>query len=144
MAAFRARPGDSALSRMMLCLLALLSSPFATDQNASSSEAPLVSAEGTPSWVYPQRREADGYSILIHAPQVRSWPEFARMEAQAAVERERMLAEAKGKERAARAVASLQGVTTVTALHLREVAPSALRHRLRRPGHAGHGWRRRR
>jgi hypothetical protein len=71
---------------MMLCLLALLSSPFATDQNASSSEAPLVSAEGTPSWVYPQRREADGYSILIHAPQVRSWPEFARMEAQAAVE----------------------------------------------------------
>jgi magnesium chelatase subunit I len=34
--------------------------------------------------------------------------------------------------RAARAVASLGGKTTVTALHLREVAPASLRHRLRR------------
>mgnify|MGYP001028545405 CR=1 FL=1 len=34
--------------------------------------------------------------------------------------------------RAARAVASLDGKTTVTAVHLREVAPAALRHRLRR------------
>ncbi len=34
--------------------------------------------------------------------------------------------------RAARAVASLNGKTTVTTTHLREVAPAALRHRLRR------------
>jgi magnesium chelatase subunit I len=34
--------------------------------------------------------------------------------------------------RAARAVAALEGERAVTATHLREVAPSALRHRLRR------------
>jgi magnesium chelatase subunit I len=34
--------------------------------------------------------------------------------------------------RAARAVASLDGETRVTPAHLRQVAPSALRHRLRR------------
>ncbi len=34
--------------------------------------------------------------------------------------------------RAARALAALEGSTTVTADHLRTIAPSALRHRLRR------------
>jgi hypothetical protein len=42
--------------------------------------------DGTPSWVYPQRRESEGYSILIHAPQVRSWTDFASIEASSAIE----------------------------------------------------------
>ena len=53
---------------------------------AVAQEAPLVAVDAAPSWEYPQRREVDGYSILIHAPQIRSWADFKQIEATAAVE----------------------------------------------------------
>ncbi len=53
---------------------------------ADAAEPPLVSAEGEPSFVYPQRREVDGYSLIFHAPQIRAWPKFERFEASIALE----------------------------------------------------------
>jgi len=72
---------------MLLILLTVLLMPAATAaKNTIPADPPLVSADGPPSYVYPQRREIEGYMLLIHAPQIRGWPQFKHFEAQAAVE----------------------------------------------------------
>lgn len=72
---------------MLLILLTVLLMPAATAaKNTIPADPPLVSVDGPPSYVYPQRREIEGYMLLIHAPQIRSWPQFKHFEAQAAVE----------------------------------------------------------
>jgi hypothetical protein len=55
-------------------------------QVADASDLPLVSITDIPSYDYPQRREQDGYSLVLHAPQIRSWPEFKTFEALMAIE----------------------------------------------------------
>ncbi len=50
------------------------------------TQAPLVQPGDAPSFVYPQRREIDGYTLLVHAPQVERWPDFKRFHAKAAIE----------------------------------------------------------
>jgi hypothetical protein len=39
-----------------------------------------------PQWIYPQSRELGSHRIVIHAPQIRAWPEFASLEALMAIE----------------------------------------------------------
>lgn len=75
--------------RLPICvfLLAWLAgAAVAGDEGAAQVATPLVAVDGAPSWEFPQRRETRGYSLLIHAPQVRSWPKFEQLEAWAAVE----------------------------------------------------------
>jgi hypothetical protein len=50
-------------------------------------EAPVqVQAGDEPSFVYPQRRELEGYSLVVHAPQIRKWPNFEHFEASIVIE----------------------------------------------------------
>jgi hypothetical protein len=58
----------------------------AAASGAKAAEPPLVSSKGPPSFVYPQRRELDGNSLVLHAPQIRSWPNFEHFEAWMAIE----------------------------------------------------------
>ncbi len=67
------------LSGAMLALLA----PAAPVEAATTSEA---TSHEPASFVYPQRREVEGYSLLIHAPQIRAWPDFQSFEAEVALE----------------------------------------------------------
>jgi hypothetical protein len=45
-----------------------------------------VADQVAPGVEFPQRREVDGMTLILHAPQIRTWPEFERFEAQVAVE----------------------------------------------------------
>lgn len=47
---------------------------------------PLVSIEEPPTYTFPQRRELDGYSLVLHAPQIETWPEFKSFSALIAIE----------------------------------------------------------
>ncbi len=47
---------------------------------------PLAQDDVPPIAIFPQRREYEGYSLVIHAPQIRSWSNFERFEAWLAVE----------------------------------------------------------
>ena len=40
-----------------------------------------VPPDGPGRWRFPQTRISDGYSIIVHAPQIRSWPDFEHFEA---------------------------------------------------------------
>ena len=51
-----------------------------------SAEIPVVTLDEAPTYVYPQRREQDGYVLILHAPQIRTWPEFKTFDAVMAVE----------------------------------------------------------
>ncbi len=62
------------------------SAPDAKTADAAKGAAPLVSASDPPSVVYPQRREINGYSLVIHAPQISRWPDFSFFEASIAIE----------------------------------------------------------
>lgn len=62
------------------------SSATALADTKAAAEPPLVSIDEPPRYVFPQRREADGYSMVFHAPQIRSWPEFQSLEALIAIE----------------------------------------------------------
>ena len=53
---------------------------------ADRAAAPLVDISEPPKWVFPQRRVVDGGELVIHAPQVRQWPDFATVSIQAAIE----------------------------------------------------------
>jgi hypothetical protein len=53
---------------------------------AAPAEVPLVSPNEPPRFQFPQRRDVDGHTLLLHAPQIRQWPNFVTMEADAAVE----------------------------------------------------------
>src|SRR5512147_239841 len=54
----------------------------ATD-NPSASDTPDLQTEP---WRYPRERTIDGNRVIIYAPQIRSWPDFATFEAQVAIE----------------------------------------------------------
>lgn len=66
------------LFRCALTLLALITGGL--------SHAGIESASVDGRWKFPQTRLADGYSILMHSPQIRSWSDFERFEAWSAVE----------------------------------------------------------
>jgi hypothetical protein len=70
----------------LVLLTLLLSAAIAAEDGTSQAGPPLVAVDGAPSWEFPQRRETRGYSLLIHAPQVRSWTGFEQFEALSAVE----------------------------------------------------------
>jgi len=53
---------------------------------AGSAQPANPQANAASSFEFPQRREVEGYSLLIHAPQIRTWPEFKRFEADVAFE----------------------------------------------------------
>ena len=40
----------------------------------------------TEPWRYPRERDVDGNRLIVHAPQIRSWPDFAQFEALVAIE----------------------------------------------------------
>jgi len=71
---------------LLMLFTLLLMTGVAAARDATPDEPPLASIDSPPTWVYPQRREIKGYMLLIHAPQIRSWPQFERFEAWAAVE----------------------------------------------------------
>ncbi len=54
----------------------------AVDEDA---DLPLVKPSDPPKFTFPQRREADGYTIVLYAPQFRRWPDFERIEAWSAI-----------------------------------------------------------
>ncbi len=49
----------------------------------SAADAP---GSPQPAWVYPQQRQLEGYTLLMHEPQIRSWPKFESFEALMAFE----------------------------------------------------------
>ncbi len=54
------------------------------EQDTPTTEAQVSEVAGAVE--FPQRREGDGIILLLHAPQIRSWPAFERFEAMVAVE----------------------------------------------------------
>lgn len=48
--------------------------------------ATMVDITQSPSWVFPQRRLITGGELVLHAPQVREWPDFAHASMQVAIE----------------------------------------------------------
>lgn len=66
--------------------VAAQSAPDTKTPSASAAAVPLVSASDPATFVYPQRREINGYSLLIHAPQIHRWPDFSFFEALVAIE----------------------------------------------------------
>ena len=51
-----------------------------------AASVPLAKEDVAPIAVFPQRRELEGYTLVIYAPQIRSWPDFERFEAWVAIE----------------------------------------------------------
>src|SRR5215813_10178013 len=43
-------------------------------------DIPLVKPEDPPSFIFPQRRISDGYTVVLYAPQFRRWDDFERIE----------------------------------------------------------------
>ena len=58
-----------------IVLLVVLSMDPTSSATARADEVPV------PAGTFPQKRSVDGYAFLIHAPQIRSWPEFERFTA---------------------------------------------------------------
>ena len=65
------------------CILAIATAGTNAATPAPSSPAP---ATETPHPTFPQQRTVDGYVLTLHAPQVRSWPDFERFTATFAFE----------------------------------------------------------
>ena len=59
--------------------------PAATAGGTDDADIPLVEPSDPPKFTFPQRREADGYTIVLYAPQFRRWPDFERIEAWTAI-----------------------------------------------------------
>jgi hypothetical protein len=53
---------------------------------ATPAESPPTVATDTPHPTYPVQRVVDGYALALHAPQIRSWPEFEQFTASIAFE----------------------------------------------------------
>lgn len=51
-----------------------------------SGEAADPAEDRASGFTYPQQREVEGYTLVIHAPQIRQWPEFKAFEATVVVE----------------------------------------------------------
>jgi hypothetical protein len=66
-----------------LLLLSACDRAAETDAGASAKgEAPAAGER----WTYPRERTIDGRRVVVHAPQIRSWPQFERFTAQVALE----------------------------------------------------------
>mgnify|MGYP001820372457 FL=1 len=71
---------------LLFCLtIGCAESPAAPNETPSAA-VPLAREDAPPIAVFPQRREFEGYSLIIHAPQIRSWQGFERFEAWVAIE----------------------------------------------------------
>ena len=53
---------------------------------AAAASQPGPEANTPPSFEFPQQREVDGLTLVLHAPQIRAWPDFEHFEALVAVE----------------------------------------------------------
>jgi hypothetical protein len=68
------------------------SATTATQAQAPATTATQAQAKPTPdnvpppSFEYPQKRMIEGHGLVVHAPQIRSWPDFERFEAWVALE----------------------------------------------------------
>ena len=56
-----------------------------TQPSDEDADLPLVKPSDPPKFTFPQRRESDGYTIVLYAPQFRRWPDFERIEAWSAI-----------------------------------------------------------
>jgi hypothetical protein len=65
------------------CILAIATAGTNAATPAASPPAP---ATETPRPTFPQQRTVDGYALTLHAPQIRSWPNFERFTATFAFE----------------------------------------------------------
>jgi len=74
------------LTLLSLAMLAACADSPTAAQPPAKASVPLAKADVPPIAVFPQRREIDGYTMIIHAPQFRSWPDFERTEAWIAIE----------------------------------------------------------
>ncbi len=72
----------------VLGLLALSAAVWLAPARAelTGAQLPLVSADAPPPFIFPQRRDLNGYMLVLHAPQIRSWPQFESLEAFVAIE----------------------------------------------------------
>jgi hypothetical protein len=79
--------GVSALWCICLCLLAATVSNGAVHAQASQPPgSDAADAVVQHSFVFPRARRVDGFDLIVHAPQIRSWPGFERFAAMLAVE----------------------------------------------------------
>ena len=80
------RPLFLALALLSGCLVAGCAESPTSAAPAATPAVPLAANDVAPIAVFPQRREFEGYTLVIHAPQIRSWPDFERFEAWVAIE----------------------------------------------------------
>ena len=52
----------------------------------TAASVPTADPAEPPKFVFPQRREVEGYSLILHAPQIRSWENFESFAADIAIE----------------------------------------------------------
>ncbi len=80
------RPLLLAFAMVSGCLVAGCAESPTSAAPAATPAVPLAKNDAAPIAIFPQRREFEGHTLVIHAPQVRSWPEFERFEAWVAIE----------------------------------------------------------
>src|SRR6188508_3256405 len=57
-------------------LLAFIAALSTTDLPAATTATTQAGTDGAASALFPQQRDIEGFTLTIHAPQVRSWTEF--------------------------------------------------------------------
>ena len=77
------------LKGLCLALLLLSGCDRAPDTAAQSSGEKAANPALGARWQYPREREIDGRSVIVHAPQIRTWDRFEHFTAQVAIESSR-------------------------------------------------------
>jgi len=74
------------LALLSVCWLTACAESPTTGSAAAKPSIPIAKDDVAPIAIFPQRREFEGYTLIIHAPQIRSWQDFERFEAWVAIE----------------------------------------------------------
>jgi len=76
------------MRRLLIAVALLVPSlcVFAQPAVGPRGDVPLVSVDDAPAFQFPVRRMIEGHTLILHAPQIRSWPEFKTFRADVAVE----------------------------------------------------------
>jgi hypothetical protein len=74
------------LKGFCLALLLLAGCDRAPDPSAQAAVEKAANPAFSERWQYPREREVDGRRVIVHAPQVRTWPNFEHFTAQVAIE----------------------------------------------------------
>jgi hypothetical protein len=69
-----------------LVVTCFLATTAAGAHAATPAATQPTTATGVPAPTFPQQRTVDGFALALHAPQVRSWPEFEQFTASVAFE----------------------------------------------------------